>query len=1249
MVFSAAEFAHTAAGRFQVDPARPEHFQQLLTTVFRDNSSGWRGVLHFWSLNAASPENGDDALTNAQIEGCGSVLHLVQALVAGHSGTRLPIWLATRGVQPVGTQPAAQSLAQSPVWGLGRVVALEHPELWGGLIDLDPQAPASEIDHLLRAIRQSGGEDQLALRGQQSYVARLRHSAAPHAHQPVNRIRPDATYLITGGRGELGLKVASWLVDRGATHLALLGRTPLSPDSTAAAAVQTLEQRGASVALLAADVGDRSQMATAFGEMAASMPPLRGVVHAAGVLENRPLAELSLDALQSTLRPKVAGTWVLQQLAGGLDLDFFVLFSSMTSVLGWRYTGHYAAANHFLDTFAHYRSADGQPAQSINWGPWSEVGMVSRSQQEESFARMGIAPLPVAVGLAQLDSVMADTPAQVAVIDANWERFDALYQAIRPSRLLAQLNRAEAAHGAMSAEQPVIDRLRAAPRAQWQEILVAFLRQKVAHVLRVGPERISGDLSVVELGLDSIMAMEVTWACNEELSVPLLLREVFEPSSLTALAGTLAEKLAAMPANGNGANATSDVAASDRLLPANGVGREPPHVIKTASPSQALTSLVPLRAKGSRTPLFLVPPGASTVLSFGSLVQCLDSDQPVYGLEPLGMDGRHPPQWRVEDMASHYINEMRTIQPQGPYLLGGRCFGGLVVFEMAQQLRAQGQQVAMLAILDTLQPPKPGWLRDQSPESQPVSSNIAKRTAGRWVRNAYLLWKRLTVTDAFTLYTLKQVLPEDRFPNVLGEEARHIRNTARAHYEANELYLPRLYEGRLTLFSNAGHSGSHQLNWAALTAQAVDIHVVPGNHLTMFKEPYVRVLAEVLTTTMEQALQRAESSATRRLALRPRAAGSRIDVAIRSTSVHVSDTDHRAALPDEALEREIGRAYATVLGAQPAANDPLPDLADTPFVEAYLLAELERALPAGNAIALPSLIEARTVSQLAHLPRLDRSAGNSGSLIPLQPNGSHAPFFLVPDIDQTVASLVELAKLLNPQQPCYGLQPPGLEPGQRPYARIEDMAACFLDEMRPVQPNGPYCLGGIGFGGIVAFEMAQQLQAAGESVVLLAVLDTMVPPNATLQYWYPPASVGAKGSPPHWFVQRAFGRLVYMVQRYQLRGIIPRRARSKMSSRRRLGHQFSPAARRIQAMLTAHYEARLRYQPQIYSGRITLFSNAKHTGAHQVKWALLTEVGMEIEVIPGDHRSIFRQPGIAELANRLSLHLEQAQIYPSER
>ena len=280
---------------------------------------------------------------------------------------------------------------------------MEHPDLWGGLIDLDPEASPADVDNLLAAAvhGQLAGEDQIAFRWQQPFVARLQRSAARPAALPVSRIRPDAAYLITGGLGDLGLEVARWLADRGATQLVLLGRTPLPPrsawpaavDDRRIAAIQALEGRGVAVTTVAADVSDRQQMLATLADLADSLSPLRGIVHAAGVLEERPLIDTSLEGLHAVLRSKVAGTWVLGQLIGELDLDFFLLFSSMSSLLGWRNVGHYAAANHFLDTFAHSGIA-GQTVHSINWGPWRGVGMVSRSQGEEGFARHGYCTAP---------------------------------------------------------------------------------------------------------------------------------------------------------------------------------------------------------------------------------------------------------------------------------------------------------------------------------------------------------------------------------------------------------------------------------------------------------------------------------------------------------------------------------------------------------------------------------------------------------------------------------------------------------------------------------------------------------------------------------------------------------------------------------------------------------------------------------------------------------------------------------------
>ena len=189
-------------------------------------------------------------------------------------------------------------------------------------------------------------------------------------------LRSDGTYLITGGLGGLGLLVAQWMVQQGARHLVLLGRGDAT--SLTREAISALEEAGARVVVARADVAQEEHVAGALVKIHDSIPPLRGIIHAAGVLDDGLLLNQNQERLAAVMAPKVQGAWNLHKLTLSAPLDFFVLFSSLASVLGSPGQGSYAAANSFLDALAHQRRALGLPSLTINWGPWDAVGMVAQ-------------------------------------------------------------------------------------------------------------------------------------------------------------------------------------------------------------------------------------------------------------------------------------------------------------------------------------------------------------------------------------------------------------------------------------------------------------------------------------------------------------------------------------------------------------------------------------------------------------------------------------------------------------------------------------------------------------------------------------------------------------------------------------------------------------------------------------------------------------------------------------------------------
>ncbi len=455
---------------------------------------------------------------------CETALRAMQAMLQSHSAAKL--WIITRGAQAV-KQPviadASNRLnpAQAALWGLGRGISVEHPAAWGGLIDLAPNDLFSDeavCDRVVTELFRTDGEDQVAWRKDDRYTPRLVRTSLGQCGdwQPS----PDGAYLITGGLGGLGLKVAEWLVQRGARHLVLLGRSGLEGQAAArkVRAIEALKALGTKVTVIANDVADRSQMVVLFDRFGRDLPALRGVVHAAAAWSSAPFETLSAEALRDMLRPKVDGAWLLHELTADKALDFFVLFSSTTALWGARQLAHYAAANAYLDALAHYRRSLGLPALSINWGTWAEMRTASRIDQQ-SYAQFGLRPMPNDQALDILGKLLARPDVMhITVADIEWRTLKAAYEAKRPRPFLAQVETLSQPHvehqvstARSTAERSVLQqRLVQASVPERREVVASFVRAEVAKVLRLGSSHANDDQQgLFEMGMDSLMSVEL--------------------------------------------------------------------------------------------------------------------------------------------------------------------------------------------------------------------------------------------------------------------------------------------------------------------------------------------------------------------------------------------------------------------------------------------------------------------------------------------------------------------------------------------------------------------------------------------------------------------------------------------------------------------------------------------------------------------------------------------------------------------
>ena len=360
-----------------------EDYQQLVSMC-----ADLKGVVHLWSLDMPNL-HGDLQLVDAAEQGCGTTLHLVQALLQANI-TPEQICLVTQDAQPVVDADRANGALQAGLWGMGKVIALEHPELNTRLIDLDGSLEiTSQAEYLYAEVTTSVAhtepEPQIALRREGRYLARLARLEPQPA--PEFSCQAEATYLITGGLGGLGLAIAERLVAHGAKHLLLIGRSQPKPDVQEQ--LKALSTLGVEISVAQCDVTDHRRLQQILEEINEDRP-LRGIIHSVGVLDDGALLHQSWSRFAKVLAPKIQGAWHLHELTLEVQLDFFVLFSSVASLLGNRGQANHAAANGFLDAFAHYRQSRGLPALSINWSGWSEIG--AAAEQIRTQGRQMAAP-----------------------------------------------------------------------------------------------------------------------------------------------------------------------------------------------------------------------------------------------------------------------------------------------------------------------------------------------------------------------------------------------------------------------------------------------------------------------------------------------------------------------------------------------------------------------------------------------------------------------------------------------------------------------------------------------------------------------------------------------------------------------------------------------------------------------------------------------------------------------------------------
>jgi acyl transferase domain-containing protein len=505
------------------------------------------------------------------IEATHEIVRLVQALTTGALAEAPRLWLLTSGSFQLPGDGEELSVVGSPAWGLARVIASEYPELRCVNVDLSLKPSPEELETLGRLIRQNGPEEQLAVRGRDCFVARYQQNEEVRTGGLVS-LRPDATYLVTGGLGGIGLELTQWLVGRGARHIALLGRS--APSEKARERLAAIESQGVSVRVFSADVSDENQLALALIEINGKMPQLRGVFHLSVVTDGALLADLDQKRLEHVMLPKASGAWNLHRQLERTELDFFVLFSSITAAYGQPGVGNYAAANAFLDSLARYRRARGLPALSIEWCPWTALGLASHERGQATAKRyldQGIDAVPAAAAFDALGRMMLLKAPSLLVMPARWDQFKCSFENGGVPRAFLRVAGSTGFEMPGRAEESIREKLANASGGRAMRVLLeAHVQEIAARVLKTAAHRVELDRPLGSMGLTSLMALELVRHLSATTGVRLPATAVFNRPTIVLLSEELARRMgialeeAVLPAMADAAGyATKSVPAND--------------------------------------------------------------------------------------------------------------------------------------------------------------------------------------------------------------------------------------------------------------------------------------------------------------------------------------------------------------------------------------------------------------------------------------------------------------------------------------------------------------------------------------------------------------------------------------------------------------------------------------------------------------------------------------------------------------
>lgn len=499
-------------GIYSVSYGDKEQIIKLLTRISEDDGKDKIKILYVSTENIDSISNITiDKLIEKETIECSGLLNLVQVIIEENLINRMSIKVITNNVHKVDNEPI--SIYQSTLWGFSEVIRLEHNKLWDGIIDVDYNMLSGNSDELIKEIT-NGEDNQVVLRSNgERYVSRLYKGLKKLNEKPELNItiNEDSTYIITGGTGSIGTIYTEELIEKGAKNIIWLNRS--EPKGNALDNICKWKEKGVNILVEKIDVSNNSEVKKFIDRVKESGMNIKGVVHTAGILEDMMIKDQSWSTFESLFKAKVWGTYNLHEALVNDKLDFFIMMSSITSIVGNVGQANYAAANYFMNSFAEYRRSLGMPAMSICWGPWAGDGMATQSENTiKNISAKGIYSMSKELGKKMINKLFNKDISTIVVVDANWQLYSEKTAVDEVTEFLSEFitTNKQSVDNEENNKENLLDKLRELKFRERSEYLQNTLQKVAARIMGFNDiSNLSLDKPLTEQGADSLMIFSI--------------------------------------------------------------------------------------------------------------------------------------------------------------------------------------------------------------------------------------------------------------------------------------------------------------------------------------------------------------------------------------------------------------------------------------------------------------------------------------------------------------------------------------------------------------------------------------------------------------------------------------------------------------------------------------------------------------------------------------------------------------------